>query len=291
MRAISTFILLIVGTVLVACSEKNDLDETNAYHQSEKTRSINVNFTSKSAENSKLNFDDFSVLAYVSDTLVNSKEGQVSNSSEWNIELPLDEMVTLFSCANAGQVQLTDSLTTVQIWLDDLAQNEVFVSNLSEMPSDKSVDTVHFELNRMVGQMTFEPTEDLSAINAITAFDAIEVSFINTNVAYLPKDNVSVQDTVSIRTTMAEGFKAQVYSFPTYGGNAGTVEVTYFKNNLEVNKTVRALDVAINVEASKRSTVLMPILDENYLQNPFSKRGVVKPIEGHEPVQLIEVQF
>ena len=269
MKEASTFILLLVGILLLSCSERNDLMDLPTAIESGGKKSVSLTVGGNTVDKLTASIENFGIYAYVQDTLVSSTSGTFSDETEWNVELPLDESVTLFAYANSNQVVYTDSLSTAQILLDEQGKSEVFTSELVGVISDNSVDSVHFELNRIVGQMAFEPIEDEAMLEVITQFDAIDVLFINVGTAFLPGTNTSIQDTITIRTTKTEGFKASVYSFPTFSGNFGTLEVIYYKEGQVVNKTIRALDVAINVEPSKRSVVYMPLLDEDYLESSF----------------------
>lgn len=289
MREIRTFILLLMGVFLTSCGEKHDLEEQSFSVESKEKKLLNLKFSSANA--SLASVENFKVYAYVKDTLVASVSGDILNEAKWKIQLPLDEAVTLFASTNFDQITLTDTLSRTHINIGDFGQNEVYASSLVNMVSDNSVDAVHFEMNRIVGQMVFEPTEDQTTLNAVTAFDTVDIAFINVGVSYLPSNSTTVQDTITIRTTKTEGFKAAVYSFPTFTGNFGTLEVIYYKDGQVVNKTLRALDVAINVEASKRSVVYMPILDESYLENTFSKSASVKKQSKTNSVTLKEYQF
>lgn len=292
MKEISSYILLLVGFVLMSCGEKNDLTELPTSLDGERKISVNMKFDSKALEESVTNIESFNVFAYVNDTLINTKGGAISNEEDWNMELYLDESVTLFAYANVEQVVLSDSLSKAQLWMDDKGEHEVFVSELVEMVSDNSLDTIYFNLNRIVGQMAFQPNENQATLNAITAFDAIDVVFINAGVAYLPSNATSIQDTITIRTTKVEGFKAEVFSFPTLAGNSGTIEVIYYKDEQIVNKTIRALEVAINIEPSKRSVIYMPLLDDAYLQNTFSSKSTsIKKTGTNSGVTVKEYQF
>ncbi|MGY5354597.1 hypothetical protein [Wenyingzhuangia sp. IMCC45467] len=290
MRGINKiFLFLLVGAVFVSCTKNSFLEEELSLVTKEQ-KSKPVNFRINGILNqSETTVATFGVYAYVKDTLTNSISAEISNETNWNIQLPLDESVKLFAFANVGTITESDSITTVKVEIDDFKTNEVYMSSLVQSVSDNSEPTVNFELNRMVGQVVFEPTEDETTLNNITEFDAIDVVFINIGSGYLPNENVSVQDTIAIRTTAANGFKAAAYSFPTFSGNAGTLEVVYYKDGQEVNKTKRALDVSILIEASKRSVVYMPLLDEDYLNTSFDPSA--KLLQKRNGVMLKEFQF
>lgn len=292
MKEIRAFILLLVGVIMLSCSERDDMKDFSLSSDSGGKKSVGFTLRSYSAESSSATIGNFSVYAFVKDTIVGSTSGSVSENAAWNIELPLDELVTLFAVANATELAFSDSLSKTQIMIDNQGQNEVFMSGLVNVVSDNSIDSVDFELTRAVGQVAFEPKEDEVTLNAATQFDAIDVVFLNMSVSYVPGTNSVVQDTLTIRTSKAEGYKAAVFSFPTLGRNPASIEIIYYKNGQVVNKTIRALDVAVNVEASKRSVIYMPLLDESYLENTFpmtsSSYRASKKTSG---VTLKEFQF
>lgn len=288
MKQIKTFALLLIVTIACSCSQSDELVQSplSSIDGDKKTMTLKLGNILQKMQSTAIN--EFGICAYSKGILVGSANGMISNDTNGTIELPLDESVTLFAYANAGQITSSDTLAKVQLQIGDQGQNEVFISESTVVVSNNSVTTVNLEMNRIVGQIVFEPIEDTESLNAVTQFDAIDVNFINAGVNYLPGNKSSIQDTLTVRSTKAEGFKASVYSFPTFNGNPATLEVIYYKDGQIVNKTVRALAVAINVEPSKRSVVYMPLLNEDYLLSPFGKRSSPKT---SKPIAIVLKEF
>ena len=71
---------------------------------------------------------------------------------------------------------------------------------------------------------------------------------------------------MTISTNQSFGYVASIYSFPTLTGSYRTaLDIVYYNDGNEINRTNSPLDTAIAFESSKRSTVYMAILDDDYL--------------------------
>ncbi|MFV0506810.1 MAG: FimB/Mfa2 family fimbrial subunit [Bacteroidales bacterium] len=207
---------------------------------------------------------------YQDSSLITSKDVAVSSDAEGGLELPLDETVTLFAVANAANVSSTADLSDILVKLDDKCTSEVFMSENIRFQSDNTVPALPVELTRQVGSLVFKPIEDEATLHAITDFDAIEVTFLNVSTGYFPGSSRVIQESVTLSTTIAEGFAQYAYSFPTLEGESVTLELAYMKDGKIINRTTKPLELSIIVEPSKQSVVRMPILNEGYLEKPFS---------------------
>ena len=85
-----------------------------------------------------------------------------------------------------------------------------------------------------------------------------------------------IQEDVEVSADLASGFSASVYSFPTTGQNSTGLDLIYIKDGQEVNRTKRELDSNITFETSKHTVVSIPVLDESYLQESFTRNRILK---------------
>lgn len=179
------------------------------------------------------------------------------------------------------------------MYQDIYAQKQVYISDVVDLTSDYSVSNLSLELKRLVGQATFQPIETADELNAITRFDQLNVTFTNVGVAYKVKTGACVQQDITISVDRAAGFSASVYSFPTINADLRTsVDVVYLKGGEEVNRTNSPLDTGIAFESSKHSIVYMPILEEAYLQNSWTRSLVMRKTDMFpQPFTIEESEF
>lgn len=215
------------------------------------------------------------------------------NDGNLQIDLPLGENLQTFAVANADHLTDVDSLSKVVVYQDIYAQKQVYISNVVDLTSDYSVSNLSLELKRLVGQATFQPRETADELNAITRFDQLNVTFTNVGVAYKVKTGACVQQDITISVDRAAGFSASVYSFPTINADLRTsVDVVYLKGGEEVNRTNSPLDTGIAFEPSKHSIVYMPILEEAYLQNSWTRSLVMSKTDMlPQPFTIEESEF
>ena len=219
---------------------------------------------------------EIGIYVYLKDSMVYGKNLPL-NGGKLQVELPLGENLQTFAVANADHLVDADSLSKVIIYMSTDAQKQVYLSDVVDFISDKSVNNLNLELKRLVGQAVFQPKEHEDKINSITQFDKLDVTFTNVGIAYKVKTGECIQKDVVVSTDQTAGYIASVYSFPTMNGTSRTsVDVTYIKNGEEVNRTNSPLDTGIAFESSKRSIVHMYILEEAYLQNPWNYTRTLK---------------
>ena len=115
-------------------------------------------------------------------------------------------------------------------------------------------------------QAIFQPTEEHAVLNSISQFNQLNVTFTNAGVGYKISTGECIQQDVTISTNQSFGYVASIYSFPTLSGSSRTaLDIVYYNDGNEINRTNSPLDTAIAFESSKRSTVYMAILDDDYL--------------------------
>lgn len=188
-----------------------------------------------------------------------------------DIEVPLGESLKTFAVAGAGSIEDSELLSTIKIGQDADCSSEIYLSEIKTFLSDKSVATVALELHRVVGNAVLQPTETSDQLSGLTKFDALNVTFKNVVTAFMPATGVYTVEDVTIATNLSKGFVASVYSFPTGDNGACMVDLAYMKGTQQVNATIRSLDAAIRFEPSKRTIVDMAILNEDYLEGPFTR--------------------
>ncbi|MBD1433450.1 hypothetical protein H8B06_11475 [Sphingobacterium sp. DN00404] len=285
--------MLLFALLLSACSDKEN-NELEPKHISENpsistTMKLKLNAASLTAFAAQ-NVSAIDVFVYLGDSLVFGKNLALGDGN-LQIEVPLGESLKTFAVANAGEIIDPESLQKVLISQDVGSQKEIYVSALTTFMSDKTVSTVNLELKRMVGQAVFQPVEAVEELTGITTFDALDVHFNNVVIGYMPGANRFVMDKVIVRTNMATGFKASVYSFPTPDANLGNIEVVYLNEGSEVNRTLRPLSVAIKYESSKRTVVNMPILNPAFLAHKLSASSRSASSGTSSGVTFQEYQF
>lgn len=257
------------------------------------THPVGVRFSQASLEAfAEQGITEIEIYAYLKDSMVYGKTLPLKDG-DLQVDLPLGESLQTFAVANADHLTDADSLSKVVVHQDALARKQVYISEIVNFTSDKSVNNLGLELKRLVGQAVFQPKETEEEINAITQFDQLNVTFTKVGVAYKVKTGVSVQEDVTIRVDRAAGFSASVYSFPTVSGDSRTsVDVVYLKDGEEVNRTNSPLDTGIAFESSKCSVVYMPILEEAYLQNPWTHTRAVMSLSSlTHPFTIEESEF
>ena len=122
----------------------------------------------------------------------------------------------------------------------------------------------------MIRNRRLQKKIDRGELDAITRFDALDITFTNVGVAYSVKDEKAILESVTVRTDRAAGFSAFIYSFPTENnGSRTSVDVVYLKGGVEVNRTNGALDTGITFKSSKRSNVHMEILNEDWVETKW----------------------
>lgn len=286
-------LLIIPLLFLFSCTQQAE-DEWNPDRPNlPETHPVGVRFSQASLEAfAEQGITEIEIYAYLKDSMVYGKTLPLKDGN-LQVDLPLGESLQTFAVANADHLTDTDSLSKVIVYQDALARKQVYISEIMSFTSDKSVDNLRLELKRLVGQAVFQPKETEEELNAITQFDQLNVTFTKVGVAYKVKTGVSVQEDITIHVDRAAGFSASVYSFPTVSGDSRTsVDVVYSKNGEEVNRTNSPLDTGIAFEASKRSVVYMPILEEAYLQNPWAyARAVMSLSSLTHPFTIEESEF
>lgn len=235
---------------------------------------------------------EIGIYVYLKDSMVYGKNLSL-NDGNLQIDLPLGENLQTFAVANADHLTDVDSLSKVVVYQDIYAQKQVYISDVVDLTSDYSVSNLSLELKRLVGQATFQPRETADELNAITRFDQLNVTFTNVGVAYKVKTGACVQQDITISVDRAAGFSASVYSFPTINADLRTsVDVVYLKGGEEVNRTNSPLDTGIAFESSKHSIVYMPILEEAYLQNSWTRSLVMRKTDMFpQPFTIEESEF
>lgn len=215
------------------------------------------------------NITDVGVYVYLKDSLVFDETFSIS-ADTFKIQLPLGENLQTFVVANANQLLHADSLSKVIIMQDPTCQKEVFLSDIIAFSSDKSVSNLKVELKRLVGHVVFQPKDDLARLQSFTEFDALNLVFSNVGTGYKISTGECIQQDVTVSSGIAEGYRAAIYSLPTFNGDLRTsIDVVYLKGDTEVNRTNSPLDTGISFEASKRTTVYMPILEDAFLVNSW----------------------
>lgn len=257
-----------------ACSQQMD-DEWKSSEQLPnvpKTHSVGVSFSRASLETfAEYGITEVGVYVYLKDSMVYGKNLSLNNGN-LKVDLPLGESLQTFVVANADHLVDADSLSKVVIYQDAYAQKQVYLSDIVNFTSDKSVSSLSVELKRLVGQAVFQPKETKEELNAITRFDQLKVTFTNVAVGYKVKSKECIIENVTLSTNLTTDFGASVFSFPTVNaGSRTSVDVVYWKEGAEVNRIISPLDTGIAFEASKRSTVHMKITNEDFLDEPWVK--------------------
>ncbi|MBB4034232.1 hypothetical protein GGR21_000117 [Dysgonomonas hofstadii] len=292
MKHLISLLFLSALILISSCSGQDDNEwDYNGQQDTQPTKkSMSIGFSQASlltfAEN---NITELGIYVYLNDSLVYGKNLPVNNG-ELQIEVPLGENLKTFAVANAGEVLDADSLTKVAVYQDENCQKEIFMSEIKSFVSDKSVNEVTLELKRMVGQALLQPTETSAELSAITAFDALDVVFNNVVIGYKPGTGEYITGNATVNTRLADGYKASVYSYPSPADILGNIEVIYLKENNEVTRTLRPLDVSLAYVASKRIVVNMPILDSDYLENPLPTTRL-KSVNTSRGISVQEYQF
>ena len=273
-------------TVLMSCSQQDDVwnsDDGGAPGTSA-TQSVKVKITrADDVTFADAGIRDLCVFAYLSDSLVYADTLSVGDGN-LDIPLPLGEKLKTFAVANAGSISDQDSLSTAVIYQDEAMQKDVFLSNIVEFKSDKSVAQVELKLTRVVGQLVFAPQETADELNAISDFDQLSMTFTNVASGYKVQSGDIVLDTLTCASDLKNGFGVSFYSFPTSKAAEKTnMDVAYLKGGVEVTRTKKPLDIGVEFKASKRFNVTYPILDELYVNK------AVKSVD--ERYQVTETNF
>ena len=289
-----TRILFLLFLTFFSCSQQVEdgweSDELPCEHE---THPVSVSFSRASLETfTEEGITEIGIYAYLKDSMVYGKNLSL-NDGNLQIDLPLGENLQTFAVANADHLTDVDSLSKVVVYQDIYAQKQVYISDVVDLTSDYSVSNLSLELKRLVGQATFQPRETAEELSAISRFDQLNVTFTNVGVAYNVKTGACVQQDITISVDRAAGFSASVYSFPTINADLRTsVDVVYLKGGEEVNRTNSPLDTGIAFESSKHSIVYMPILEEAYLQNSWTRSLVMRKTDMFpQPFTIEESEF
>lgn len=235
------------------------------------THPVGVSFSRASLETFAENgITEVGIYVYLKDSMVYGKNLPL-NDGNLKVDLPLGESLQTFVVANADRLVDTDSLSKVVIYRDATAQKQVYISDIVDFTSDKSVSSLDVKLKRLVGQAVFQPKETQEELNAIIRFDQLNVTFTNVAIGYKVKSKECIVEDITFSTNLSTGFTASVYSFPTVNAASRTsVDVVYLKDGEEVNRIISPLDTGISFEPSKRSYVNMKITNEDYLDEPWT---------------------
>lgn len=239
---------------------------------------VGVCFTRSSIEAfAEQGISEIGIYVYMSDSLIYGETQPLVHGSV-EVPLPLGENLQTFVVANADEVEGAERLSTAVIRQHDNMQKPVYISEVTGFTSDNSVKSLDIELKQLMGQAVFSPKETAEELDAVTDFDALDITFTNVGVAYNVKDEKAILESVTVRTDRTAGFSAFIYSFPTENnGSRTSVDVVYLKDNVEVNRTNGALDTGIAFKSSKRSIVYMEILNEDWVETKWDD-----PIEETE---------
>lgn len=293
MKHLTKFSILLFLAFFSCTQQVEDGWESNELPQESQTHPVDVCFSRASLETfAEQGITEIGIYAYLKDSMVYGKNLPL-NDGNLQIDLPLGENLQTFAVANADHLTDVDSLSKVVIYQDVYAQKQVYISNVLDLISDYSTANLDLELKRLVGQATFQPKETIDEINAITRFDQLNVTFTNVGVAYKVKTGECIQQDITISVDRAAGFSASVYSFPTVDADSRTsVDVVYLKGEEEINRTNSPLDTGIAFEPSKHSIVNMPILDDAYLQDAWTRSRTQRNIELlPQPFTIEESEF
>lgn len=258
------------------------------------THPVGVSFSRASLETFAENgITEVGIYVYLKDSMVYGKNLPL-NDGNLKVDLPLGESLQTFVVANADRLVDTDSLSKVVIYRDATAQKQVYISDIVDFTSDKSVSSLGVELKRLVGQAVFQPKETQEELNAITRFDQLNVTFTNVATGYKVKSKECIVEDVTFSTNLSAGFTASVYSFPTVNAASRTsVDVVYLKGGEEVNRIISPLDTGISFEPSKRSNVNMKITNEDYLDEPWAalRSAAMSKRASSQPFTLVVTEF
>lgn len=271
---INTFLVLCL--FLVSCSQNSDEEWNSDTSNVPEVQTVGFRFTRASLETFAAHgITEIGIYVYLSDSLVYG-ENLPLNDGNLEVDVPLGERLQTFAVANADRLERTDSLSKVILYQDLQAQKEIYLSEVTEFMSDRTVSRVNLELKRIVGQATFQPAESGEDIAAITQFARLNMVFTNVGIGYMVNTGECIQEDVEVSADLASGFSASVYSFPTTGQNSTGLDLIYIKDGQEVNRTKRVLDTNITFETSKHTVVSIPVLDESYLQESFTRNRILK---------------
>lgn len=258
------------------------------------THPVGVTFSRASLETFAENgITEVGIYVYLKDSMVYGKNLPLTNGN-LKVDLPLGESLQTFVVANADRLVDTDSLSKVVIYRDATAQKQVYISDIVDFTSDKSVSSLGVELKRLVGQAVFQPKETQEELNAITRFDQLDVTFTNVATGYKVKSKECIVEDVTFSTNLSSGFAASVYSFPTVNAASRTsVDVVYLKGGEEVNRIISPLDTGISFEPSKRSNVNMKITNEDYLDEPWTtlRSAAMSKRASSQPFTIVVTEF
>lgn len=293
MRHLTKFSILLIFTFFSCSQQIEDGWESKELPQEPQTCPVDIRLSRTSLETFvEQGITEVGIYAYLKDSMVYGKNLPL-NDGNLQIDLPLGENLQTFAVANADHLTDVDSLSKVVVYQDIYAQKQVYISNVVDLTSDYTTANLHLELKRLVGQATFQPKETADEINAITLFDQLNVTFTNVGVAYKVKTGACIQQDITISVDRTAGFSASVYSFPTVNADSRTsIDVAYLKGGEEINRTNSPLDTGIAFESSKHTTVYMPVLDDAYLQDLWTRSRTLKSIELlPQPFAIEESEF
>ncbi|MDR0940153.1 MAG: hypothetical protein LBN29_12570 [Mediterranea sp.] len=288
--------LLTVSSLLLAACAQEEESWTAAVQNptARATHQVSFALTRTTVEEfTAAGITEVGIYAYLNDSLVYGQNLAINDGS-LQVELPLGETISTFAVANAGSMTDADSLSTVCVRMDEAMSKEIFLSEVVTFASDNSVGNLSLELKRLVGQAILQPKETAEQLATVTQFDRLDVTFANVGVGYYVASGSSLQESRTVSATHADGFVASLYGLPTAGAPAKTsITLSYLNGETEVNSTFGSIDTGLVFEPSKRSTVYVPILNEAYLNNPWSAVATTRSGMAREmmPFTLVETNF
>ena len=270
-----TFLILSI-IIFCSCSSIEDdfaLKTESATKVILPTRTLSLNVT----RTADINVDRISIYVYLvdnkKDSLVYAKELALGDGN-LQLELPLGENLQAFAVANQGSITDEDSLSTVTIHQNAEAQNEVYLSDIVSFKSDYTTDTVGLTMKRIVGEVIMQPSDtDLSSVS----FDRVNATFTNMGLAYKVQSGEVGIDNITLPSTISSAWKVSAFSFPTTSvGTTTQLYLSFLKNSVEVNHSVANIDAGIVVETSKRYTISVPFLNDEYVDDSWSGVSAAK---------------
>lgn len=296
MKHLFTLLALSCLMLLTACSGEDGLPGDAQTTASAARQQVQFRMSrSTVSEFQAAGISDVTIYAYISerkkDSLVQVTTLPVGDG-QLTVDLPLGESLATFAVANAASVSDEDSLATVTLHLNPTQDKEVWVSDIVSFSSDKTVASVNLTMQRVVGQLAFQPEESTDELAAATSFDALDITLTNIATGWRVKDAAPVVEDITVSTTLAEGYQKNVYSFPTAGeGGAVSMLLSYKKGGAEVNQSLGTIDTGIRIEASTRYNIVMPITDESYTQTPVQAKASRAASRARVPLHIYKTNL
>jgi len=260
------YCLSLMALVLWSCSKSPDLEVT-----SEKP-TVPTTFATKAISGTSV--ENYAIYIYGSDTTLLAKVSGLTSEEPVPVNLPyLEDLKAIVVANGESSTTQTDSLTTLRISLGSQCENEIFVSDIVSFKTDAADKSIELNLKRIVGKVSFIPTETEAEINAVSQFDAIAVSFTNPITAFYPGAKADVQyettPVVTVNTDKSKGFAASIFSYP----NANVkIALEYSLNKTVVNATKEDIpENGIDVKTSVNGQVAMSLYESYFLTDEFTK--------------------